>query len=530
MAGRSAPPNPPAIAEQADVIALLANPATYGLPSVERVDTHVSHIFIAGPTTYKLKRAVKLNFLDFSTVEKRRSACERELAVNRAIAAEIYHRVLPITRENEGLKLGGSGAPVDWLVEMATFDRSLEFDRLADAGLLADADIARLADVVVEMHRNAEPKRRCGGADAMLTTGRQVADAIVSAEIGDQLRTKLQRWRSEIDAQLSLLRRRLDVRRRHGLVRRCHGDLHLGNIVRFQGETMPFDAIEFSEEIASIDVLYDVAFPAMDLLHREEVGLAALLVSRYLNQSRDYSGLALMPAFISLRAAIRALAAVHSSAVDGAQRAESLVDFALAVFASQPPPQLLAIGGFSGSGKSTLARTLAPKLPGAVGGVVIRSDICRKRCFGVGLHDRLPPEAYESNVTARVYEIMRRDAARALRAGASVILDATFSNDRERAAIDALADRLSVRCIGLWLDGDVAELKRRIEARGPDASDATADVVDQQWRDTRGAVALSDRWRVLEATHAPVDVAARAIQLLAKHMPERRDSELEHRT
>lgn len=499
---------------QLPVIALLANPETHGGAKVVRIDTPISHIFIAGPTTYKLKRAVSRNFVDYSTPQLRKKQCEREVEINSAYAPRIYKGVKAICRNGTNLKLGGDGEPVDYVVEMATFDKDKTFDRLAETGTLAVESTREIADIVAAIHCKAPCTAGYGGAGNLSQTIAQVTEAIAVSPVGGELTAHTLAWRQAADSALSELRDQIDARRRHGYVRRCHGDLHLANICMFEDRPTPFDAIEFSEEIASIDVLYDLAFTVMDLLYRDLDTHANTLLSRYLNITRDYTGLSLLPLFTSLRAAVRAMVAAtgadEESALSGAR---SRLEFAsrclrYSAQANRPEqPFLIAVGGLSGSGKSTLARNLAPLIPGLAGAMTIRSDVSRKRLFGVSPEASLPEEAYTPEVSNRVYAVLIRDAARALRAGSSVILDATFIEGEKTAKLEDIASRAGARFKGLWLSLDLTTLQKRIAARGDDASDATPAVAAAQWQIVRE----NPSWVKLDAGRTPQQVAAEAL-------------------
>ncbi|HTQ70251.1 MAG TPA: AAA family ATPase, partial [Acidocella sp.] len=289
-----------------------------------------------------------------------------------------------------------------------------------------------------------------------------------------------------------------------GAVRRCHGDLHLGNILLLDGHPALFDCIEFSDEFACIDVLYDLAFLLMDLLRGGDAAGASLVANRYLDVSGDEGGLALLPLFIAARAAIRA----HISVAQG--KAEKAADYlALAAQALRPAwPCLLAVGGFSGSGKSTLAASLAAHLSPMPGARVLRSDVLRKRLAGVAPETRLPESAYTRAASAGVYAHLLALAEAALRAGVCVILDAAFLRQAERDAAAALAARLGVAFQGLWLDAPDEVLQARLAARRDDASDAGIEVLRAQRRFAEPAM----EWRRVDAAMPLAAQCARALQ------------------
>jgi hypothetical protein len=301
--------------EQAGTIAWLSSPAAHQGAGVERVETHISIVFLAGRDAFKLKRAVKLDFLDFSTVDLRRRHCENELRVNRRTAPGLYRGVLPVTRDAAGaLAIGGRGEPVDWLVHMRRFDQSQLLDRLAREGKLPLALMETLGRSIAIFHRQAAVRLDRGGVGGMQLVidgnerGLHQFDADLNPNAASHL---LSLARAELDRRLALL----DGRRRHGFVRECHGDLHLGNIVLVDGVPTLFDAIEFNDDIACGDVLYDLAFVLMDLRHRDLGAHANALFNAYLEETADYDGLALLPLFLSCRAAVRAKINAASAAI-----------------------------------------------------------------------------------------------------------------------------------------------------------------------------------------------------------------------
>jgi aminoglycoside phosphotransferase family enzyme/predicted kinase len=509
--------HPSVAEEQARIVRFLADPATHGGAAVERVDTHISHIFLAGERAYKLKRALKTNFLDFSTLSGREAACRRELEVNAAVASGIYRGVLPVVEDSGALRLGGAGEAVDWVVEMNRFDRTEEFDALAEAGRLAPELIDALADVVAEMHAKAPPAPDYGGAERVGATIRQIAEAIEATPAGAGLAGLRDDWRGRAEAALADRAAQLDARRRHGFVRRCHGDLHLGNICLFEGRPTPFDALEFNEEMASTDVMYDLAFIVMDLVEHDMRPAANALLNRYLGATRDYSGVALLPLFISMRAAVRALVAASRSVADPrGPSAEDRLRFAVESLENAGISQLIAIGGLSGSGKSTIARRIAPKL-GACS-VLLRSDVARKRMFGAAPEEALAEAAYGAEASARVYRLLEKDAGRALRSGAVVILDATYLSMDDRRRAERVARLQGVDFKGIWLTCPPDELRRRVAARslaGADASDATVAVLEQQLAHDPGA----GDWTVLRSEGRVEETARRALGLLGEGNP-----------
>ena len=513
---------------QDEVVAFLASPAAHGGEArIERIDTHISRIFLAGERALKLKRAVRFPegapILDFTTVEARRAACEAEVAVNRRTAPALYLGTAPVLRDAAGaLRLGRPGAAVedarDWVVVMCRFDQEALLDAMARRGALDAAVLDDLADAVARFHEDAERTPDYGGAGAMGavvsgTTGdlRRFAPAILEAAAVDALAAAL-------DEALAANGALLDARRAAGFVRHCHGDLHLRNICLLDGKPTPFDAIEFNPAIANIDVLYDLAFLLMDLAHRGMEAAANAVLNRYLAHEGDYGGLAALPLFLALRAAIRAqIAATRAEeGGDGEAAEEARAYLALAQrFLALAPPVLVAVGGLSGSGKSLIARALAPALGRAPGAVVLRSDVIRKRLMGAAPEARLGADAYADEVTGRVYREIAERAGAVLASGFSAVADAVHARAAERRAIEDVAAAHGAPFHGLWLDAPEAVRIERVSGRGRDASDADAGIARRQ-----SSFALGDiGWSRIDASAPPDDVAAscrRALNLKEK--------------
>lgn len=448
--------------EQADVLAFLAEPQSYAglMPPpqrVERIDTHGAVVFLAGDEAFKVKRAVKLAYLDFSTLEARRRLSEREVEINRPAAPQIYLGTIPVTREaGGGLALDGAGEAVEWAVRMARFPERDVLIEVAARGGIDPATARALGDMVAQMHA-AAPIAAAGEGAAVEEVIASIHDT-VGRSVERGLLDVSRRLDADFDRQIA---RSADVRRRRadaGFVRRCHGDLHLGNIVLWKGRPVPFDAIEFDERIATIDTLYDLAFLLMDL-ERQGCRVAAnLVLNRYLSQSRsslDLEGLAALPLFLGVRAGVRAMVAIDRLRLKAtAERPEIVAKAAatleLAARLLEPPaPRLIAVGGLSGTGKSTLAAALAPQIGAVPGAVHLRSDVERKRLAGIAETERLPPEAYTAAASAEVYRILLVRAHAALAAGHSVVVDAVFARESERDAIAEVAGGLRVRFDGV---------------------------------------------------------------------------------
>lgn len=492
--------------DQSELIARLAEGEPFGHRAPQRIDTHISVVFLTEDRAYKIKRALRTAYLDYRDLDARKRGSEREVALNRRTAPEIYLRAVPLTRETGGgLAIGGDGDVVEWLVEMNRFDPRATFDVLAQTGALESCSLVKLADQVARLHREA-PVVDASEFPAMVD---RIIDsnAVELAENGEAL--------FGADAIAELTRRHRDLSRslaptiveraRNAYVRECHGDLHLGNICLFEGQPRIFDAIEFNEDFNRIDTLYDLGFLLMDLAARGHAGAANLVFNRYMFRLSDFSGLRILPFYQSIRAAIRA----HVTAKAGEQQsaresrrhsvdlARGYFETAVSFLADQQP-RLVAIGGYSGTGKTTLANRLAPDLHSAPGAVVLSSDLTRKRHFAVEPESRLGPRMYSREVSREIYREICEHAGRALSEGRSVIADATFMTAQTRADIEDVAASLSVRFDGYWLTGNRDELVRRVAARRQGASDATPRVLEAQLDDGPGDL----HWRSVDTTSA----------------------------
>ncbi len=490
--------------DQSAVVEFLGDPASYGAAGgrVERLETHISQVFLVGDRAYKLKRAVALPYVDFSTIERRRQFCEAELALNRRTAPQLYLEVRAISRRADGrLDWGSDGEVVDCVVVMRRFDQRCRLDAVAGAGGLSPALLHALAAHIADFHGRTDRRADRGGAAALAAIVRENDVCLRNSRDGVFAAADIQALRDRSEAWLARVGALLDRRRAAGKVRRCHGDLHLRNICVLHGKPVLFDCIEFSDEFASIDVLYDLAFLLMDVAHDGHAASANLVLNRYLDLTGEDDGLAAMPLFLSLRAAIRA----HVTATAGAPPAVSraYLDSARAALAA-PTARLIAIGGLSGTGKSTLAAALAPELGARPGARVLRSDVIRKRLFGLDPEARLSEQAYAAEATARVYAALREKAEAALAAGYCAIIDAVALRPEERQSFAAVAQKAAVPFTGIWLDAPVAALSTRVAARRGDASDATPEIVERQSRVDAGPL----DWTRIDAAGSPAAALA----------------------
>jgi aminoglycoside phosphotransferase family enzyme/predicted kinase len=476
------------------------------------IETSCARVYLAGERALKVKKPVDLGFLDFTTVEKRLWALRRELSFNRAYAPDIYRCLRAIVRTADGgLALDANGPVLDWALEMRRFDTDAVLS--AHPERIDGAMGETLGRLVARSHVAAPLTPDGGGVAAMrytlVTNAEQLRGLAGRLDPGmvDALIVGGERALTDHAALL-------EARKAEGFVRRCHGDLHLGNLVDEGGGPRLFDCIEFNDALSNIDTLYDLAFLVMDLDFRGRAEAANRTLNGYLDEAARglprslWRGLAALPFMLSTRAAVRTHVAAHSG--DDGLGARYLT--AALTHLQSPAARLIAVGGLSGSGKTTMARALAPGLSGAGGAVVMRSDEIRKRLWSVSPLDRLPPETYSPAASEAVHHEMFMLAREVLEAGRSVILDATFLDPARRAAARTLARTVSVEFDGLWLQADDAQLRARLVNRVDDASDATPAVLADQLGADPGEI----DWKRVDAGGQGRDVAA-AIAASARH-------------
>jgi aminoglycoside phosphotransferase family enzyme/predicted kinase len=418
-----------------------------------------------------------------------------------------------ITRQADGkLAVDGDGELVEAVIEMIRFDQSKLLDRMAQAGALTPALMTEIAGMIVRFHRGAPATHVLSGS-ANISAVLDINEAGLAAS-GLFAEHELAPFNAAFRATLARYSNLLDRREAAGKVRRCHGDLHLRNICILDGAPRLFDCIEFNDQIATVDVLYDLAFLLMDLWHRGFPEFANLVANRYLDESDDEDGFVLLPFLMAIRAAVRAhvtATQAKSSSHDRrklAAEAHSYFDLARAML--QPrPARLIAIGGLSGSGKTTVAEALAAHVGAPPGARIVESDRIRKAMHGVAPETRLPDKAYRPEVSVKVYREMAWRASLILAEGGSVVADAVFDNPANRELIETAATEAGAPFVGAWLETDPSVLWQRVSSRRQSASDATVDILSRQLQRKSGGVA----WTRLDAALDPAELVASILSL-----------------
>lgn len=487
---------------QSAVIDWLARGGPWGeRPKV--VETHAALVFLVGDRAFKLKKAVDLGYLDFSTIEKRRQTLERELELNRRTAPALYLRVVPVSRVDVGFALGGRGEPADWLLEMRRFPDDALLSHKADCGALDEPTVERLAVHIARFHDAASPAAGHWPTSVARVARENTEDLQAQAGVLDQA----------MAADVATLREAARVAcasvlgRQSADMHRCHGDMHLGNVFLDGAQPTLFDCIEFDDFYATIPPLYDLAFLLMDLRMRglprfANRALNTWLIHRDAQRWPDVvESLEALPLYLMLCAEIRAK--TEGRRPGGAASALRYLTTARQ-FASPAEPRLIAIGGLSGTGKSSLAKDIAWRTGQGAGALHLRSDEIRKRLANVELTARLPPTAYTRESSALVYERLYELAAAALRARQTVIVDAVFARESERGRVAAVARDAGAPFDGFWLEASVETLEHRVGARKGDASDADIAILRKQLAYDIGAM----MWQRIDAGRDAAAVAA----------------------
>ena len=454
----------------------LLRPDAYPHPvsAIELLETHISWVILTGQYAYKIKKAVKFDFLDFSTLEKRHFCCEEELRLNRRFAPNLYLQVVPITGTKKHAQVNGDGEIIDYALQMQQFAASQLLSEKANRRELDVEIIDQLADLIADFHHhaNVDTSESCYGSMTeirhwFLGNFANIRPLVKDDEFLRQL-THLEIWGKQ---ELLKHKSRIQQRKQQGFIRECHGDLHLGNIALLDNRVTPFDGIEFNPALRWVDVIDEVAFVMMDLMQHHLKSFAYRFLNRYLHHGGDYQGLSLLRYYSVYRALVRSKVALlrEPPHLYEAKSYAILADN----FCTFTSPFLLITHGYSGSGKSTFSAKLAETLSM----IHLRSDFERQRLFSK-VENKYSPEH-----SKQIYQTLADFAADILFAGFSVIVDATFLKLEQRALFQTLANTQNVAFFILEFQATEEELSHRIIQRqqlGQDASEATLDVLQQQ--------------------------------------------------
>ncbi len=475
----------------------LLTPSAFPHPvaRLEMRQTNISFIILTGAFAYKIKKSVKLEFIDTSTLALRRHLCEEELRLNRRLAADLYLDVVTITRRAGGVRVGGSGEIIDYAVRMKQFETSQELSELLKRAEVTAQEFVGLAKRLAQFHENAS--KASANTDYPHTTDlRDVVLgnlAILQSHLGAD--TKLPELKFLADWIHDYLRDslpQLRMREELGFIRECHGDLHARNVVRWRGELLPFDCLEFDPKLRWIDVINDAAFLVMDLASYDRNDLAFAFLNAYLQHTGDYDGVRHLPFYAVYRAMVRAMVDGLGAELDPAHRQEFQNRLRVRVktavaFVKRPTATLIIMHGLSGSGKSWLSEQLIPRICA----VRVRSDLERKRLAGAhpspirggGLEQGL----YDPQFSRRTYARLLECAEACLSAGVNIIVDAAFLVGAERRPFRDLALRRGWPFIIVLCEANRGVLVERINKRQQlhlDPSEADVAVLDWQLRNT----------------------------------------------
>ena len=472
------------------LIRALLDPACYdhAAAQIELIETHISWVLLTGEYAYKIKKPVNLGFLDFSTLALRKQACADEVRLNRRLAPELYLGVVALTGSPDRPQINGQGQAIEYAVKMRQFSHDATLDHLDERGELDNVQIDLLAARLARFHlgecHSASPDSPWGEPGAIVQPVKdnfRILAECLNQPAETRRLEKLRNWSMAEHERLAPL---MCERKRDGWIRECHGDLHLGNLAWVNGDVLIFDCIEFSPALRWIDVISEVAFCFMDLLHREHLDLAMRFLNAWLEASGDYGGAALLRYYAVYRAMVRAKVAALRAGQTGGNDAEVSAYLQLAEQLSQSTPaQLWITHGLSGSGKTTLTQSLLEQR----GLIRLRSDVERKRLAGLdalarsggGINEGL----YTQENSRRIYAHLAQRAEGLLKAGWPVVADAAFLERWQRDLFREIAQRRKAPFRILDILVDHATLRERVSSRtaqGKDASEADLRVLQHQ--------------------------------------------------
>lgn len=475
------------------LVKALQNPELYDHPvkDFRVIETHISQVLLTGDYAYKIKKPMDFGFLNFSTLERRKHFCEEELRLNSRLASELYLEVLPITGTPAQPRIGGDGEAFEYAIRMRQFDQDQLFDKRQERGDLTPELLSSVARQAALFHDSLAPvddDKPLGTPEAVFAAMQENFDQIRPMLDDKTLLTQLDALEDWTRTTFERHRNLIAARRSNGLVRECHGDLHLANITVFNDQVTVFDCIEFNEPFRWIDVINDLAFLLMDLESRQEPALANLVLNTYLEYRGDFEGLTLLPLYKAYRAMVRAKIALFTMAnpsLNDREREELLQryrDYAQLAedYGLIPTPYLLATTGLSASGKTCVSAAMSSEL----NLVRLRSDVERKRLHGLGPLDDsksgLGTDLYSPEATEQTYQHLAQLAESLLKSGLSVIVDAASLKQAERALFAEVAENQGVPFALLHTEAPEKLRREWVRKRKGDASEATEELLDAQ--------------------------------------------------
>ena len=467
--------------------------------SVEMVQTHVSWIFLTDTHAYKVKKPVDFGFLNFSTIDRRRFYCNEEVRLNRRLCPDIYEGVVEVRETTTGATFRGEGPVIDYAVRMRRLPAERMLDRLVEQGDVSLADMGKVARVIADFHRSALTSpaiAEYGQLDRIMLNWQENLEQMVpfeSTTLGSEERAVIKAWVSSFAAEYAPL---FDRRVAEGFIRECDGDIHLENICMSDDRVCIFDCIEFNERFRCCDTAADVAFLLMDLDYHGRHDLAEEVIRVYREASGDSVMGELLDFYKIYRAFVRGKVEsfrLNDGGIDLHERelarARAVRYFRLArgyIERRRLRPTLFITCGVMGSGKSSLAGQIAFEL----GTACFNSDVIRKRLAGIRA-DSPAPDAYgaglyDRKTTNATYSELLRLAKAELKAGRSVIIDASFMRRADRAKCAALAEGSGALFVILHVICGEPEIRRRLlerSASGTSVSDGRGELLDSQQRD-----------------------------------------------
>jgi len=465
------------------LVTALKDPACYPHETgrISLAETHISWVFLTGTYAYKVKKPVKLPFLDFSTLRRRAHFCAEELRLNRRLAPELYLDVVPIGGTARKPRIGQTPA-IEYAVKMRQFAPGERLDKSLEAGDVPDDAFTAFGARLASFHGTLAPVRDARRGTELASAEENFEELVNFVTRGTKRDiAALRRWTC---AQGERLASTFAARARDGTYRECHGDLHLENLLYRGGKVIAYDALEFDASLRNVDVASEIAFLAMDLVAHGRADLAHLFLSGYFETGGGYSALDVLRFYLVYRALVRA----KVRAIKAQQkhhrisRQDEYLSTALGLI-RPTRPLLVVTHGLSGSGKTFVTDQLIGALPA----LRVRSDLERKRLMGLSAGERTGSAVgqgiYTAGMSLRTYERLAEIAERALRQGFSIIVDATFLRRREREWFGQVAAANDARFAILHCAAPPSELRRRIRARAEarkDASEATLEVLEQQ--------------------------------------------------